>query len=114
MLSDSPIEVEYALGQRLAGLLTYASSKLSSLPRKLSSGVVAQFSANTVAGQWRTLTAFPNTRLCDLYREAGETSNTKPECGAERHLSQLKSHPASELQAAPTVFERFLRSGVLQ
>jgi len=40
MLSDSPIEVEYALGQRLAGLLTYASSNLSSLPRTFSSGLI--------------------------------------------------------------------------
>src|SRR6266403_605022 len=39
----------------------------------------AQFSANTVAGQWRILTAFPNTRLCDLYRDAKERSNTT--CG---------------------------------
>src|ERR1700733_2161494 len=38
----------------------------------------AQFSANTVAGQWRILTAFPNTRLCDLYRDAKERSN--PTC----------------------------------
>src|ERR1035441_7883268 len=36
----------------------------------------AQFSANTVAGQWRILTAFPNARLCDLYRAAKERSNT--------------------------------------
>ena len=35
----------------------------------------AQFSANTVAGQWRILTAFPNTRLCDLYSDEKERSN---------------------------------------
>src|ERR1017187_7641194 len=39
----------------------------------------AQFSANTVAGQWRILTAFPNARLCDLYRDAKERSNTRCE-----------------------------------
>ena len=39
-LSDSPIEVEYALGQRLAGLLTYASANLSGLPGTFSSGAI--------------------------------------------------------------------------
>src|SRR5713226_8896071 len=44
----------------------------------LSSGLNrAQFSANTVAGQWRILTAFPSTRLCDLYLDAKERSNTR-------------------------------------
>ncbi len=81
-LSDSPIEVEYGLGQRLAGLLTYASSNLNSLPRSFSSGVVAQFSANTVAGQWRILTAFPNARLCELYRDSKERSTTKAGCAS--------------------------------
>jgi hypothetical protein len=53
----------------------------------------AQFSANTVAGQWRILTAFPNTRLCDLYRDAKERSNTTCEysgCCTPRNLRFTK------------------------
>src|SRR5882762_1157817 len=77
----------------------------------------AQFSANTVAGQWRILTAFPNTRLCDLYRDAKERSNTT--CGKRSllqhpHILSFKRQYGSALQADPTVSEHLLRPVFLQ
>src|SRR6266478_2220489 len=88
----------------------------------------AQFSANTVAGQSRILTAFPNTRLCDLYRDAKERSNTT--CGkrspsrcphilsfnqqAGPHILSFNQQQGSALQAYPTVSEHLLRPVFLQ
>ena len=44
----------------LAGFLTRASSALTAFPERNSSGFPVDASALTVAGQWRTFTAFPN------------------------------------------------------
>lgn len=46
----------------LIGLLTYASMNLSAFPDLLS-GMLLRFSANTVAGQWRILTALPMNQM---------------------------------------------------
>jgi hypothetical protein len=57
----------------LAGLLTYASNKPEAPSRDLPSGMLLRFSALTVAGQWRILTALPITRRKKTYmRVAGK------------------------------------------
>ena len=51
----------------LAGLLTYASANSSAFPVR-SQWHCARLLALTVAGQWRILTALPDTRWEELYR----------------------------------------------
>jgi hypothetical protein len=81
-----PAQPETPDDGHLAGLLTYASANLKRLPGFLAhsrqqqarmgtlpSGMLLKFSANTVAGQWRILTALPITRWKKIYmRQAVE------------------------------------------
>lgn len=58
--STLPSKSIKAVDMLLVGLLTYASSDLSCLPRKCSRWhIVALILALTVAGQWRIFTALP-------------------------------------------------------
>src|SRR5207245_10936753 len=58
--STLPSKSIKAVDVLLVGLLTYASSDLSCLPRKQSRWhIVALILAFTVAGQWRIFTALP-------------------------------------------------------
>jgi hypothetical protein len=82
-----PAQPETPDDGHLAGLLTYALNELEA-PSRVFSPVHAnirrewgpfpvacclKFSANTVAGQWRILTALPITRWKKIYmRQAGE------------------------------------------
>ena len=82
-LSGSPCAAGNALDGHLAGLLTYASMNLKRLPGssrpftptsgekwRPSSGMLPRFSAHTVAGQWRILTALPITRWRKVISES--------------------------------------------
>jgi hypothetical protein len=64
--STLPSKSIKAIDVLLVGLLTYASSDSSCLPRKCSRWhIVALILALTVAGQWRIFTALP------IYQECG-------------------------------------------
>jgi hypothetical protein len=66
--STLPSKSIKAVDALLVGLLTYASSDLSCLPRKeFRWHIVALILALTVAGQWRTFTAFPLTKSGKFY-----------------------------------------------
>jgi hypothetical protein len=78
-----PAQPETPIDGHLAGLLTYASMNLKRLPGlsrpftptsgangDLPSGMLLRFSAHTVAGQWRILTALPITRWQKSYMRA--------------------------------------------
>jgi len=79
-----PAQPETPIDGHLAGLLTYASMSLKRLPGSSrpftptsgangnhSSGMLLRFSAHTVAGQWRILTALPITRWKEVIDESG-------------------------------------------
>jgi hypothetical protein len=78
-----PAQPETPVDGHLAGLLTYASSEPEAPSRDFSpihaeirrmgtlpSGMLLRFSAHTVAGQWRILTALPITRWKKTYMRA--------------------------------------------
>ncbi len=83
-----PAQPETPNDGHLAGLLTYASANFERLPgifspihaniRRdwgISSGMLLKFSANTVAGQWRILTALPINQMEESYMTERERSS---------------------------------------
>jgi hypothetical protein len=91
--STLPSKSIKAVDVLLVGLLTYASSDSSCLPRKESRWhILALILALTVAGQWRIFTAFPFTKSGKFY--------TPREFRCQRHFWESQSRAARTATSA--------------